>query len=143
MEGIKAIIVFKKKLFSKSIDKIYFDTYGKYQFVRLAESKSTWDVEYSFHYYSKYEKILLYNNKQLKYESEFLPYFSNMLVIRYNDYVIYKLSKLKENVFLINFDKTKFEHEDIFYITDKIIRLVGNKLLPFEEKMNYDNFTYT
>lgn len=127
MENIKVIITFKKGLFINSIDKIYFDTYGKYQFVKLAESKSDWNIEHDFNYTKAYEQILLFNNDKLKYNGHFVPYFSNSLIIYCDKNIIYKLSKIKDNLFQINFNNNIFTYEDIFYISDKIIRLIGNK----------------
>lgn len=114
---IKAIVTTKKKLlFFDVVDRIYFDTYGRYPFLKEAEDKCD---------------LIIHNGVSLIWLihkgislSGFINDYGDS-IINFNDknrIIHYTLNKIKDNVYSVKFDNTLFTYEQIFYITDKILR---------------------
>ena len=120
-EKVKVIITTKKYLlFFDTIDKIYFDTYGKYPFLKEAETKSDWDIKYKDNFYGCIKITIA--NKSVQYMADILCDGDKAIGFNDNKKLVFYITKLKENIYEVRFLKTLFLYDDVFCIVDKLLR---------------------
>jgi hypothetical protein len=124
LEKIKAIVKTKPYLFFfEKIDKIYFDTYGEYSFLKEAEEKCNWEVDINNDENNSYRRIILI--KRGIYSFKYSVYFgisNKYLQLMQNKKIVFYLTRISKNVYSIQFSKDIFTFDDAMFISDKIIR---------------------
>src|SRR5579872_5803850 len=125
LNKVKAIVTYKSIFFNlfQNIDKIYFDTFGEYSFLKEAEDKSDWKLQIDFeriivsaNYEQLFHVLTFYNkSKNVNYVFKFPNNDKfDFIVIKDSHKTYYSLKFIKQNIFEIEFLKSSLSYEDVF-----------------------------